>query len=213
MLFWLRLRRDGVFRETSMDRFVRVGCLGGVLILAACAGSPARAPGFHTPDTLPYKNVPHAVPGIVEAKHFDEGAEGEAYHYLDAKNEGAPYRQTGVDIEPRGDASNGYGVGWTRPGEWLVYTIEVTEAGTYAIEMPVASPGQGGTFHLEFNGIDKTGPIQVPDTGSWQKLQVVRKDGVRLEKGRQTMRMVMVSPGTHGGICDIDCFRFKLFSP
>lgn len=32
----------------------------------------------------------------------------------------------------------------------------------------VATPNAGGTFHLEFNGIDVTGQLTVPSTGGWQ---------------------------------------------
>ena len=65
----------------------------------------------------------------------------------DPKNQGADYRKnTQVDIEKRGDASNGYGVGWINAGEWLNYTVEVKESGTYDIKIPVAAQKVGGLF-------------------------------------------------------------------
>ncbi len=160
-------------------------------------------------ETKPYGGKPQVIPGTVEAEHYDEGPPGVAYQDDDEENLGADYRKdTQVDIEKRPDASNGHGVGWTREGEWIVYTVDVQEAGTYKLEIPVASNKLGGKFHLEFDGKDVTGPIQVPDTGGWQKLKLITKDGVQLEKGRFTMKVVMDSEGPSGSIGDIDLIRF-----
>lgn len=160
-------------------------------------------------ETKPYAGKPQVIPGTVEAEHYDEGPADVAYHDSDEENLGADYRKnTQVDIEKRPDASNGHGVGWTRKGEWIVYTVEVKEPGEYTLEIPVASNKLGGKFHLEFDGKDVTGPIQVPDTGGWQKLKLITKEGVPLKKGRFTMKMVMDSEGPSGSIGDIDLIRF-----
>lgn len=159
--------------------------------------------------STPFAGAPGVIPGTIEAEHFDKGTSGTAYHDTTPQNEGENYREaTQVDIEKRPDASNGHGVGWTRAGEWLIYTVEVKLAGTYTLEIPVASNKKGGTFHLEFNGKDVTGPIEVPDTGGWQKLQMIKKEGVRLEAGTFAMKAVMDTEGPSGSIGDIDLFRF-----
>ena len=67
---------------------------------------------------------------------------------------------------------------------------------------------RNGTFHLEFNGKDATGPITVPDTGSWQKLVVIKITGVRLKAGIFTMKMVMATEGASKSIGDIDYINF-----
>jgi hypothetical protein len=171
-------------------------------LVAGCASAQPESP------TKPFGGLPRMIPGVIEAEHFDEGGESVAWHDSDDKNEGAPYRQTNVDIEARPDASGGYGIGWTRKGEWLIYTVNVTAAGTYRIEMPVASNKKGGRFHIEFNGVDKTGPIDVPDTGGWTVLKKIQVDGVKLDAGRQVMKVVMDEQGPSGSIADIDLFRF-----
>ncbi len=160
--------------------------------------------------TRPFTAAPHVIPGVIEAEQYDEGPPEKAYHDVDEVNRGVALRgPTQVDIEKRPDASGGHGIGWTKAGEWLVYTVEVKADGLYTIEIPVASKGQGGTFHLEFDGVDRTGPIQVPDTGAWTKLSVVSKPGVHLEAGRQRMRAVMDTEGVTKSIGDIDLFRFR----
>lgn len=183
-----------------------------LLILAAgCAGpSSAELPG----PTKPFGGRPQAIPGLIQAEHYDDGRPGEAYHDVDEKNQGVDLRGPGhVDIEKRSDASNGHGIGWTREGEWLVYTVLVRVAGTYSIEMPVASAKEGGTFHIEFDGRDRTGPIRVPNTGSWRTLKRIMVNDVRLEPGLRVMRVVMDEDGETGSIGDIDYYRFILIRP
>ena len=177
------------------------------LLLGGCAGMKSTSsPG----PTQPYGGIVQVIPGKVEAEHYDEGEAEVAYHDVDDENHGADYRGvTHVDIEQRSDASGGYGIGWTRAGEWLVYTVDVRESGTYTLTIPVASKLKGGTFHLEFDGVDKTGPIQVPDTGGWQTLKTIRVEGVDLNAGVQVMKAVMREEGPSGSIADIDFIRFE----
>ena len=178
-------------------------------VLAGCAttgGGDSRASA-----TRPYLGKVRVIPGTIELEDFDEGDEGVAYHDLDPENQEKkepPYRKTGVDLEWREAASGKFNVGWTRPGEWLIYTVDVKQTGTYRIDMHVASKGPGGTFHVEFNGVDRTGPITVPDTGGWEHLKLFSHQGVKLVAGRQVMKVVMATGGKSGSIGDIDYFKF-----
>lgn len=179
---------------------------GSALFTAGCAGTP-EWPG----PSRPYRNVVRVIPGTIEAEDFDEGGEGVAYHDTDPQNQEKhqpSYRESGVDLEWREDASGQFNLGWTRAGEWLVYTVDVRETGAYTIEMKVASQKKGGTFHLEFNGTDRTGPIEVPDTGSWKTLKPFSFPGVQLQSGRYAMKVVMDKAGESRSIGDIDYFRF-----
>ena len=181
------------------------------LTVAFCCGGTIFGTAATESKTQPFGGKPQELPGKIEAEHYDQGKPGEAYRDVDAKNHGVDYRgETQVDIEKRSDASNGHGLGWTRKGEWVVYTVMVNEAGHYDLEIPVASNKKGGTFHLEFDGTDVTGPIDVPDTGGWQKMLLLRLSGIELQKGLQEMKMVMASEGPSGSIADIDYLRFEL---
>jgi len=82
----------------------------------------------------------------VQAGNFDNGAAGVAYRDTTTGNSGGAYRATDVDLEASTDTGGGYNVGWVSPGEWLTYAVNVASAGTYTIEVRVASPGAGGTF-------------------------------------------------------------------
>lgn len=178
-----------------------------VVVFAAAAAATVLAEKPAAP--TPYHGKPHVIPGKIEAEHFDKGPAGVAYRDVDEKNLGADYREpTQVDIEKRDDASGGHGIGWTRKGEWLIYTVAIQEAGEYTLEAPVASNKQGGRFHLEIEGKDVSGPVEIPDTGGWQTLKVIRHPGVKLPQGTFPMKVVMDQQGPSGSIGDIDYLRF-----
>ncbi len=138
----------------------------------------------------PYGGQPWPVPGSIEAEDFDEGGEGVAYHDARPGNVNGQYRPSeGVDIQVTRDTGGGYNVGWTWKGEWLEYTIEVAEAGSYDIDVRVASWSRRGKFHIEFEGIDQTGSIHVPRTWGWQRWRTVSVNNVNLSVGKQIMRL------------------------
>lgn len=61
--------------------------------------------------------------------------------------------------------------------------------------MRVASAGAGGTFHIEVNGVDKTGRLTVPNTGGWQTWTTIQKSAVTLSAGPQVWRIVVDTNG------------------
>jgi hypothetical protein len=157
------------------------------------------------PVSTPFSGSPAAIPGTLRASDFDNGGEGVAYHDASAGNSGVAYRQTDVDLEPSSDG--GYDVGWIAAGEWLKYTVNVAAAGPYTASFRVAAPGQGGTFHLEMNGVNVSGPIVIPATGGWQVWQTVTKT-VTLSAGTQVGRLVMDATSVNGIVGNIISVRF-----
>lgn len=166
--------------------------------------------GGNPPSQAPFNGTPAAIPGTIQAEQFDEGGEGVAYHDADAGNAGGAFRSTDVDVEATDDADGGYNVGWTRPGEWLEYTVNVAAAGHYTVEARVASSGSGGTFHVEFAGVDKTGPLTVPDTGGWNNwITLPPMTGVFLNAGTQVMCISLDSAGALGWVAELNWVRFS----
>jgi len=150
-----------------------------------------------SPAGSPFGGSPWTIPGTIQAENFDEGSEGTAYHDGDTSNNGGAYRSTGVDIEPTSDAGAGFDVGWMTAGEWLNYTVSVTESGSYTLKARVAANGAGGTFHVEFGGANKTGTLTIPNTGGWQAWTDVMTT-VSLNAGVQSMRFVEDANGATG---------------
>ncbi len=138
----------------------------------------------------PYLMAAHTLPGRVEAEYFDLGGSGVGYVDLDGDNQGGAIRSDeGVDIESTSDQGGGYNIGWTAGREWLQYTVNVQQARVYTLAARVASPSGEGRFEVWFDGEDKTGEVNVPTTGDWQRWQTVSVDSVNLDAGQQVMRV------------------------
>jgi hypothetical protein len=71
----------------------------------------------------------------------------------------------------------------------------------------VGTPGDGATFHIEFDGVNKTGRITIPNTGAYSTYQTVIKTGVRLSAGQHVMRVVMDTNSTSGAVGDFNYLR------
>jgi hypothetical protein len=113
-----------------------------------------------------------------------------------------------VDIENTSDTGGGYNVGWTAGGEWLKYSINAAVDGLYNLQVRVASSGDGGTFHIEFDGVNKTGAMVNSDSGGWQTWRTLTKNNIGLTAGPHVMRLVMDSSGANGTIGNFNHFLF-----
>lgn len=146
---------------------------------------PASEPG-------PYGGVAVTLPGTVQAENFDTGTEGVSYHDSTAGNAGGAYRTSGVDLEST--AGGGFNVGWTAPGEWLNYTVQVPAAGSYVASLRVASPG-GGALHVGFNAASSVwAAVNVPATGGWQQWTTIQVP-VTLGAGTQQLTVLFDTGG------------------
>ncbi|HEY2987978.1 MAG TPA: carbohydrate-binding protein, partial [Candidatus Binatia bacterium] len=135
----------------------------------------------------PFSGVPIAVPAVFQAEDFDNGGEGVAYHDAVPGNAGGAYRSEDVDIVAGG---TGYVVNNIQTGEWLSYSINVAQTGTYRIEASVTSGMTASGFHIEIDGVDKTGSVTVPNSGSWSAFQWAGVGGVSLSAGAHTLKIV-----------------------
>ena len=164
------------------------------------------------PKSTPFGGTPAAIPGVIEAENFDDGGEGIAYHDLTAGNSGGKYRATDVDIEATSDVGGGYSLGYVVGGEWLKYSVSVATTSSYTIEARVASPGAGGIFHVEVDGVDATGPLAVPNTGGWQTWASVAFAGIPLTAGPHVLRLVADTNGAGGWFGNVNFLRWTVSS-
>jgi glucose/arabinose dehydrogenase/type 1 glutamine amidotransferase len=161
----------------------------------------------------PFGGTPWAVPGTIQAEDFDNGGEGIAYHDTDASNNGGQYRPTeGVDIEATSDTGTGYDVGWTAGGEWLEYAVNVSTSGVYKLEARYAALGNGGNFHVELDGVDKTGSLTISNTTGWQVWQTLVRSNTALNAGQHILRLSLDTNGTNGFVGNFNYLRFTLLS-
>ncbi|MBA3709023.1 MAG: carbohydrate-binding protein [Planctomycetes bacterium] len=157
----------------------------------------------------PYGGTPRPAPGRVYSRDFDTGGEGVAYHDNEAANTGGQYRPNeGVDLSTSSAAGSVY-LAATNAGEWLSYTIETANAGSYSVLGRYSSPFTSGRFHLEnANGTVIGGPWAVPSTGGWQVWQTRTFGAIQLPAGRQTLRLVI-----DGGNFNLDYLEYTASTP
>ncbi|MCR6638791.1 MAG: family 43 glycosylhydrolase [Sporocytophaga sp.] len=173
---------------------------GGYLLRVVATDNAGRTSESQVSVTVnvpkgPFNGTLHSIPGMIEAEEYDEGGEGVSFHEVNTNgNEGgAAFRNDEVDIETTGDASGSFNIGYILKGEWLEYSVNVTETGIYDLNFRVAADGTGKTFHVEMDGVDITGVVSVPNTGGWQIWETVAVPGIQLTNGQHVMRIVFDS--------------------
>ena len=156
------------------------------------------------------KTGPFAIPGILQVEFYDKGGEGAAYHDTEAENRGdANYRSSdGVDIV---NGNGGKAIGYTSTGEWVEYTINVKEAGTYDYKATVSSGTTNSGFSINLkngNTTTKLADVKVPQTGNndWDTYKTVEGTLSKpLEAGEQIIRLTIT-----GSNCNIDKIQFSI---
>ncbi len=142
------------------------------ILLATGLGASSAAQDNQSGLLTALSGSPVALPGTLQAEDFDNGGYGIAYGDNSAGNAGGAYRATDVDIE--WSTEGGANVGWISPGEWLNYTVNVTSAGSYVVQLRVASPAGGGSMHVGFNTSSNVWVVVgIPRTGAWQNWTTV----------------------------------------
>ena len=170
-----------------------------------------RYAGFTVyPPRTPYNGVKE-IPGIIECEDFDGGAEGMSFHDSDNVNEGdvKNYRTDsgGVDLVK---GNGGTVIGYTAQGEWLEYTVNVSQAGEYEYEATVSSGNDNSAFSLSVikdGQMTQLAKVKVPKTGDndWSKYKTVTgKLSKPLEAGEQPLRITI-----EGAYANIDKIEIK----
>lgn len=117
----------------------------------------------------------HIIPGRIEAEDYRDGGQGVGYFdKTDGNTWGGCQADDDVDIKPDIGEGNSCVVGEFEAGEWLAYNVWVEKDGIYQAQLRVARGEESpGRVHLEVDGIDVSGPIEIPKTGVWDPLTFV----------------------------------------
>lgn len=148
----------------------------------------------------PWQNKPQHIPGKIECEWYDRGGEGVAYHDSDSINNGSgklnpvngdplnEFRMAeGVDISytkghdidnnPYNKVSpvlNQLYVGWTQPGEWVNYTVDVNKTGAYIVGLMYTANGEG-SISFDADGKELAANVKIlsthddRDTVAWRQ--------------------------------------------
>lgn len=143
----------------------------------------------------PFGGVARSIPGQVQAEDYDNGGRGISYFDNTVTNDGGNYRSNGVDIQPTGDGTGTYNVGWMSAGEWLEYTVNIASTQSYDFFFRVASQTGAGQYRVLLDGTELIGVQNVPNTGGWQTYATSRIQSVNLTAGLHVIRFEVVSNG------------------
>jgi hypothetical protein len=190
-----------------------------------------------------YPGGPQIIPGRIQCAYYDLGGEGVAYHDSDPVNHGSGElnpsngsylhefrKDEGVDtsyVKDGGYDDHPYNfvepelwqlyVGWTEPGEWMKYTVEVRQTGLYAVSLFYTS-NRGGEIAISVNDRNATGSIQIQSTyrtddplewrqwHHWNRMSEIAR--IKLERGVQVLTLHTVSNGNMNYAClDFELMR------
>jgi aryl-phospho-beta-D-glucosidase BglC (GH1 family) len=144
------------------------------------------------------------IPGKIYGVNYDYGRYTQAYsdkiykntNSSDAYNSGWTYRNDGVDVEKCSDSqSNGYNVGWIETGEFLRYTIDVEQAGTYQTKFRVAGSTSNGKMIIRIDNAVIGTYTSVPATGGYQSWSTIDGPDITMETGTHTMQIQFLTGG------------------
>ena len=178
----------------------------------------------------PWNSQAQKIPGKIECEWYDLGGEGIAYHDADSINSGSGKlnpangaflnefrKDESVDIsytKSRDIDNSPYNLveplmdqlytGWTEPGEWINYSINVTKTGHYAMGMMYTASGDG-SIELWLDGKPITGELIIPSTRNeketiawrqwhhWNRIDELTT--VQLKKGKHLLTVKTIKHG------------------
>ena len=169
---------------------LRAGLVGLVLVAAACSagGDVERASSVEEALTI-------AVPYRVRAIDFT------SFNDSDTVHEGT-CGSGPVDQQTVSDNGITCGVAYTKPGEWLEYSLQVATAGKFSLVSRVAGNATGKTIRLLIDGVAVGGSQAVPSAG-WTSFADRTVSGVTMSAGTHTLRVLFESGDTNFNYVDV----------
>ena len=118
------------------------------------------------------------------------------------------YFNNGLTPETCTDTGAGKDLGYTDPGDYLDYLINVEESGIYAVNYRISSESAAGQIEMQLVGESTTSLhiIDLPVTGGWQTWITVTKEA-HLPAGQHLLRLLIKKSGFN-----INWFDFDLVS-
>jgi aryl-phospho-beta-D-glucosidase BglC (GH1 family) len=155
-------------------------------------------------EAIPFTSHIIGTNTIINAVDFDMGRNNVAYsdkdtasyHYTPGVNttgnRGRAYRNDGVDIQSETDSLD-YHVFSIENGEWLQYSVELPQKGTYMVTFNVASKSNTGKLSLLLKEKVLASRISIPN-GNEKWGQVTLKK-IKLPAGKATLRVLAETGG------------------
>ena len=150
----------------------------------------------------PYGSEPLKIPGVIEVEHYDNGGEGVAYHDTSSGNAWTFYR-TGESVDLTKLSCNNFAIGSTAGGEWLKYTVDIARDDNYTFR--VRSSGYGGKIHLEVDGNDVSGTLNMTNWNDYNTYDWTEYQNIPLTAGVHVLTFYINNSG-------FNCDKFEFVS-
>jgi len=151
--------------------------------------------------TIPFTANDISSGTLILAVNYDLGINGSAYFDMDTANyristgkesmgnRGRIYRNDGVDIYKYADGSDNYYVGHIEDGEWLQYTVNITEPGKYELTINGSADTDNGLISFYDDSKSVAGKIKISSTGGSENWKPIAKFSIPLSKGIHALRI------------------------
>jgi hypothetical protein len=141
----------------------------------------------------------------LELEDFDLGGQGVAYNHDEDGNPKSNYRPGDlVEVAAKSDASNGHAVGYNRNGEWLEYTVDIIDAGSYDLILSYATgSNNAGDLRVKLDGATIGTFTNLSNTGSYGSFDAITLNDVDLPSGEKVLRLEII-----GSAFDLDAITF-----
>ena len=146
----------------------------------------------------------NTIPGTIQAENYDKGGNGVSYYDTDALNRGMQQitfvepilfrNREGVDIFPCNDVGGGFHIMRIMPGEWLQYTLDKVDSGTYRLQFRIASVSNDSNIEVKLNGKFLTS-IAVERTGGYSRWETIITDKFTLPYSETSVLKLEFSAG------------------
>ena len=157
-----------------------------------------------TPPT-PYNDIAVKIPGKIEAENYDVGKPNRAYYDKDSDNQGNAYREDGVDIVQLDslDKSKGFAIGYTEEGEWMRYSVNVSESSVYEIRVNMATASENAGVKLYLDGKAISENIIAEQGEDWSNYSAISAKTSEISAGEHALKIEIV-----GNYVNVDWIEF-----
>ncbi len=157
-----------------------------------------------TPPT-PYNDIAVKIPGRIEAENYDVGKPNRAYYDKDSDNQGNAYRENGVDIVQLDslDKSKGFAIGYTEEGEWMRYTVNVSESGVYEVRVNMATASENAGVKLYIDGKAISENIIAEQGEDWSNYSAISTKTSEISAGEHVLKLEIT-----GNYVNVDWIEF-----
>lgn len=107
------------------------------------------------------------------------------------------YRRKGTGFQTTTDVGGGQNVGFTDPGTWNEYLVNINATGSYTFRFRIASNVSTGNFNIKLDDQLIKSNVSIASTGGWQNWTNYDVNGVVLTSGQHLLKFEFTGAGTN----------------